>query len=141
MEIKELNCFTEEQYENMKQLMSELSDRLVLTKNDLMMVLKDDNCHLFVVVEEGQIVGSATLCVFHAPSGTKASIEDVVVASAYRGHHMGKRLVEHLLDVAKRYAPMEIQLTSKPARVVANRMYQTLGFKQKETNCYKMLIP
>ncbi len=140
MEIRELLNYTQEEYENLRQLMSELSDRLVLTQMDLMMVIKDSNSHLYVMTDDGKIIGCATLCVFYSPSGAKATIEDVVVASAYRGRHLGRQLVEHLLEEAKVFAPIEIQLTSKPVRVVANGLYQSLGFERKETNCYRMKI-
>ncbi len=140
MEIRELHNYTQEEYENLRQLMSELSDRLVLTQTDLMMVLKDSNSHLYVMTDDGKIIGCATLCVFYSPSGAKASIEDVVVALAYRGRCLGRQLVEYLLKEAKEFAPMEIQLTSKPVRVVANGLYQSLGFERKETNCYRMKI-
>ena len=109
MEIQELLYYTQAQFEDLKQLMSELSDRVNFTQTDLMLVLKDSNCHLYIILEsltpdpsssstklrtgagERRIIGCATLCVFHSPTGTKASIEDVVVSSAYRGQHLGKQ--------------------------------------------------
>ena len=33
-----------------------------------------------------------------------------------------------------------IQLTSNPARVAANRLYQAMGFEHYETNCYKLEV-
>lgn len=141
MEILELHDYTQAQFEDLKQLMSELSDRVNLTQTDLMLVLKDSNCHLYVVLEsEGRIIGCATLCVFHSPTGTKASVEDVVVSSAYRGQHLGKQLMEYVLEQSKTYAPIELHLTSNPKRVAANHLYQSLGFQKKETNCYQMSI-
>lgn len=150
MEIQELQNYTQGQFEDLKQLMTELSDRVNFTQTDLMLVLKDSNCHLYVILEsltpdpslsgEGRIIGCATLCVFHSPTGTKASIEDVVVSSAYRGQHLGKQLMEYVLDQAKEYAPIELHLTSNPMRVAANKLYQSLGFQKKETNCYQMSI-
>ncbi len=140
MEIKELHNYTQKEYENLRQLMSELSDRLVMTQMDLMSVLRAPDSHLYVMTDDGKIIGCATLCVFYSPSGTKASIEDVVVASAYRGRRLGRQLVEHLLKEAKEFAPIEIQLTSKPVRFVANKLYQSLGFERKETNCYRMSV-
>lgn len=141
MEILELHDYTQAQFEDLKQLMSELSDRLNLTQTDLMLVLKDSNCHLYVVLEsEGRIIGCATLCVFHSPTGTKASVEDVVVSSAYRGQHLGKQLMEYVLEQSKTYAPIELHLTSNPKRVAANHLYQSLGFQKKETNAYQMII-
>ena len=150
MEIQELHNYTQAQFEDLKQLIAELSDRVNLTQTDLMLVLKDSNSHLYVILEsltpgtspkgEGRIIGCATLCVFHSPTGTKASIEDVVVSSAYRGQHIGKQLMEYVLEQAKAFAPIESHLTSNPMRVAANKLYQSIGFQKKETNCYQMTI-
>ena len=150
MEILELRNYTQAQFEDLKQLMSKLSDRVNFTQTDLMLVLKDSNCHLYVMVDgltsgdlpegEGRIIGCATLCVFHSPTGTKASIEDVIVSSSYRGQHLGRQLMEYVLDQAKEYAPIELHLTSNPMRVAANKLYQSLKFQKKETNCYQMSI-
>ena len=157
MEIVELKNYTQAQFEDLKLLMSELSDRVNFTQTDLMLVLKDSNCHLYVILEsltsnpssstklrtgagERRIIGCATLCIFHSPTGTKASIEDVVVSSAYRGQHLGKQLMKYVLEQAKAYTPIELHLTSNPMRVAANKLYQSLGFQKKETNCYQMSI-
>lgn len=140
MEIRELHNYTQAQFEDLKQLMSELTDRVNFTQTDLMEVLKDSNCHLYVILDNERIIGCATLCVFHSPTGTKGSIEDVVVSSAYRGQHLGKQLMEYVLEQAKAYAPIELHLTSNPMRVTANHLYQSLGFQRKETNCYQMTI-
>lgn len=77
---------------------------------------------------------------FHSPTGAKASIEDVVVSSAYRGQHLGKQLMEYIIKEATRYALLELYLTSNSKRVVANNLYQSLGFQKKETNCYVMKV-
>ena len=140
MEIQELHNYTQAQFEDLKQLIAELSDRVNLTQTDLMLVLKDSNSHLYVILESEHIIGCATLCVFHSPTGTKASIEDVVVSSAYRGQHLGKQLMEYVLEQAQAYAPIELHVTSNPMRVAANKLYQSLGFQKKETNCYQMAI-
>ena len=140
MEIQVLHNYTQAQFDDLKQLMSELSDRVSLTQTNLLMVLKDSNRHLYVILDGERVMGCATLCVFHSPTGTKASVEDVVVSSAYRGQHLGKQLMEYVLEQAKAYAPIELHLTSNPIRVAANKLYQSLGFKKKETNCYQMMI-
>lgn len=83
--------------------MSQLSDRIIFSETELMMVLKDTNSHLYVIMDDKHIVGCATLCIFHSPTGTKASIEDVVVSSDYRGQHLGKKLMEFVLDQARQF--------------------------------------
>lgn len=156
MKILELKECNPSQFEELKGLMSELTERVVLTPEAVENVLMDANSHLYVILEsftpgpcvsphdckspkvEGRIIGCATLCVFHSPTGRKASIEDVVVSSAYRGQHLGRQLVQHVLEQAKSLAPVELMLTSNPKRVAANGLYQSLGFVRKETNCYRM---
>ena len=140
MEIQVLHNYTQAQFEDLKQLMSELSDRVNFTQTDLMLVLKDSNCHLYVILDGERVMGCATLCVFHSPTGTKASVEDVIVSSAYRGQHLGKQLMKYVLEQAKAFAPIELHLTSNPMRVAANKLYQSIGFQKKETNCYQMTI-
>ena len=140
MEIQELQTYTQAQFEDLKQLMSELSDRVNFTETDLTLVLKDSNCHLYAILDGERIVGCVTLCVFHSPTGTKASVEDVIVSSAYRGQHLGKQLMKYVLEQAKAFAPIELHLTSNPMRVAANKLYQSIGFQKKETNCYQMMI-
>ena len=140
MEIQELHNYTQAQFDDLKQLMSELSDRVSLTQTNLLMVLKDSNCHLYVILDGERVMGCATLCVFHSPTGTKASVEDGIGSAAYRGQHLGKQLMKYVLEQAKAFAPIELHLTSNPMRVAANKLYQSIGFQKKETNCYQMTI-
>lgn len=140
MEIRRLRRYTPQEFAELKQLMSELSQRIYLEENELKAVVKDTNSHLYVLSDREHIIGCATLCVFHSPTGRKASIEDVVVSAEYRGKHLGRLLMEHLLKEARLLAPIELHLTSKPQRVAANRLYQALGFQRKETNVYRIEI-
>ncbi len=140
MLIQELRTYTPSQFDEIKQLMAELSERVVFTERELKNVLADANCHLYVIINEDHIIGCASLCIFHSPTGRKASVEDVVVSSSFRGQHLGRQLLQHIIDQAKSFAPVELHLTSNPKRVSANCLYQSLGFQKKETNCYRMMI-
>ena len=122
-------------------LMKELDPTLSVTPAMLQAAVEDPNIHLFVAVEDGHVIGTASLCVMHCPSETKARIEDGAVASSYRGRGIGRRLMEHMLEFARReLAPVELNLTSRPARVAANQLYRSLGFLPYETNVYKMKL-
>lgn len=134
--IDELKQYDQLEFEQLKLLIEELTDRVELTPATLAAVLDDANCHLYVIKMDERIIGCATLCLYHSPTGTKGTIEDVVVSSAYRGQDLGRQLMEYVLEQAKQYAPLDIYLTSKPKRVAANNLYQSLGFQRKETNCY-----
>ncbi|GAC1361068.1 MAG: hypothetical protein NVSMB4_19130 [Acidimicrobiales bacterium] len=87
-----------------------------------------------------QIVGTLTLVVFRIPTGLRAWIEDVVVDDAARGHGVGAALTEAAIDVATRLGAKTVDLTSRPSREAANRLYQRLGFEQRTSNLYRFTI-
>lgn len=88
--------------------------------------------HFFAAVgDDGHVVGCAMLCVFDTPTGRKASVEDVVVNPACRGQHIGRKLIEHIIDFARlELGDVELHLTSNPRRVAANKLYRPVGFQQ-----------
>jgi L-amino acid N-acyltransferase YncA len=65
-------------------------------------------------------------------------IEDVVVDEKYRGQGLSKQLVTHAVRFVKEQGIPLIMLTSNPTRIAANKLYQKLGFEQKQTNVYRM---
>ena len=85
----------------------------------------------------GAILGSLTLVVFSAPTGPRAWIEDVVVSSDLRGRGVGAALVLDALDRAGAAGCRTVDLTSRPSREAANRLYVRLGFEQRVTNVYR----
>ena len=141
MEIIELNTLSKADTANLVSLMKELTSEKKVTSDMLLATVSDPSTHLFAAVEDGQIIGCASLCVSHTPTGAKGSIEDVVVGSAFRGRHIGRMLMEHIIEYARsEFSPIELHLTSRPAREAANLLYQSLGFYRYETNYYKMNI-
>ena len=89
---------------------------------------------------EEEIVGALTLAIFRIPSGIRAWIEDVVVATESRGQGTGSALVTAAIDVARAEGARTVDLTSRPARKEANRLYRKLGFEQRTTNVYRYTI-
>ena len=142
MEIIELTSpLTAQQVADLLALMPELDAKISVTADMLQAAAADPATHQFAVVEDGHIVGTASLCISHSPTGRKGGIEDVVVSSAFRGRHLGRMLMEHIIAYAReRLAPIEIHLTSRPFRKNANRLYQAVGFQPYETNVYKFPI-
>lgn len=87
--------------------------------------------------ETGAIVGSMTLAMFCIPTGLRAWIEDVVVDEDARGKGVGHLLNERALEIARTAGAKTVDLTSRPSREAANRLYQRLGFVARETNVYR----
>jgi len=92
---------------------------------------------LLVARLDGRIVGSLTLVLFRIPTGLRAWIEDVVVDASARGSGVGEALNRFALDEARRAGATTVDLTSRPSREAANRLYRRLGFVQRETNVYR----
>lgn len=107
-----------------------------LTPDKLTEVIRSECSHLFVAVSDNKIIGMLTLVMFCIPTGTRAWIEDVVVAEEARGQGAGKQLVSEALDLAKSLKAGHVNLTSRSSREAANMLYRRLGFKDRETNVY-----
>lgn len=86
---------------------------------------------------DGSVLGALTLVVFRIPTGVRAWIEDVVVDDAARGRGVGEALSRFALDIALRKGARTVELTSRPSREAANRLYQRIGFEPRETNVYR----
>jgi len=91
--------------------------------------------------ESGLIVGTMTLAMFRIPTGLRAWIEDVVVDEGARGRGVGQVLNERALEIAAAAGARTVDLTSRPSREAANRLYQRLGFVERDTNVYRYDIP
>jgi ribosomal protein S18 acetylase RimI-like enzyme len=88
-------------------------------------------------VPEAPIVGMLTLAVFRIPTGVRAWIEDVVVDEAARGRGVGAALSRRAVELATEAGAKTVELTSRPSREAANRLYRRLGFQPRETNVYR----
>ena len=100
-------------------------------------IVGNANCVLFTARVDGDIVGGLTLAMYPLPTGLKAWIDDVVVDTAARGHGVGEALSRAALDEARRRGAKEVDLTSRPKREAANRLYQRMGFVARDTNVYR----
>lgn len=89
---------------------------------------------------ERPILGMLSLATFEIPTGVRAWVEDVVVDEAARGQGAGLELVEAALERAKEVGARTVDLTSRPSREAANRLYRRAGFAQRETNVYRVAL-
>ena len=112
-----------------------------LGPDDLARITSHDGVTLFVARSEDAVVGMLTLVIFPLPSGLRARIEDVVVDQDTRGHGVGTALTMAALDLACQRGARTVDLTSRAARVAANRLYQQLGFRLRDSNVYRYQLP
>jgi ribosomal protein S18 acetylase RimI-like enzyme len=87
------------------------------------------------------IVGMLTLVTFRLPTGVRAWIEDVVVDGGSRGRGVGEALTLAALEIAADRGAQTVDLTSRPSREAANRLYRRMGFEPRETNVYRFPLP
>ena len=137
--IAELTKSTEEALNAINQLLPQLSANAKgLSLDRLGELVESDNTLIFLGTDEnGCILGMLSLIVIKIPTGNKAWIEDVVVDQAARGKGLGKSLMNHALEQAKKLGAKSIDLTSRPSRESANKLYQALGYEIRETNVYR----
>ena len=103
---------------------------IVASDASVLLIARDERDH-------DRIVGSLTLAMFRIPTGLRAWIEDVVVDAAARGRGVGEKLNRVALELAAAAGATTVDLTSRPSREAANRLYKRLGFEQRATNIYR----
>jgi ribosomal protein S18 acetylase RimI-like enzyme len=91
--------------------------------------------------QQDRIIGSLTLTVFRVTSGVRGWIEDVVVDSSARGRGAGEALCREALRLAGVSGASIVDLTSRPSREAANRLYRRIGFQLRETNFFRYDVP
>jgi ribosomal protein S18 acetylase RimI-like enzyme len=88
----------------------------------------------------GEIIGTLTLTMFPIPTGLRARIEDVVVDEAARGQGAATALTMEALRIARAQGVRNVDLTSRPSREAAGRLYEHLGFQRRDSRQYRFTI-
>jgi ribosomal protein S18 acetylase RimI-like enzyme len=108
--------------------------------DELLEMVSAPSTTVFVARAGEDIVGSLTLVVFRIPTGVRAWIEDVVVDEKARGKGAGEALNRAAIERAASLGAKTVDLTSRPSREAANRLYRRLGFEPRETNVYRYTV-
>ena len=90
---------------------------------------------------QGKIIGALTLVVFRIPTAVRAWIEDVVVDAGARGRGIGELLTREAVSLAAKRGAQTVDLTSRPSRAAARRLYERAGFSIRDTNVYRYIVP
>jgi ribosomal protein S18 acetylase RimI-like enzyme len=108
-----------------------------LSADALKQIVSWDGNYLLIARDGDRVVGMLTLVTFPIPTGLRAWIEDVVVDEAARGQGVGAALTQEAVRQAQAVGARTVDLTSRPTRQAANRLYERLGFELRETNAYR----
>jgi ribosomal protein S18 acetylase RimI-like enzyme len=107
---------------------------------DLQDIVENNWTSMIVAKDEKQIIGMATIHIINNMGKRIAHVDDVVVSDAYRRQGLGTRIISELINVARSRSVSQLRLTSRSARVAANKLYQQLGFNIGKTNVYVMTL-
>lgn len=124
-------------------LVPQLSPSAAVPTPDLIREIVDAQASTVLVArdlrDQVRIVGMLTLIVFRIPTGVRAWIEDVVVDETARGRGVGEALSQEAVRRALALGARTVELTSRPSREAANRLYQRLGFVRRDSNLYRYI--
>lgn len=138
IQIETVSSVTDELVSAFERLVPQLSSSSPPpTREHLEHIVGSDSCSLLIARDGEQIVGSLTLVVFPIPTGARAWIEDVVVDASARGKGVGEALNLRAIEIARAEGAVTVDLTSRPSREAANRLYQRIGFVKRDTNVYR----
>ena len=148
MTVELITAATPEIHEAMGRLIPQLSRSAApMSEADVQRFLAQDSVHLFAFRPDEAdaqgnrpILGMLSLVACEIPTGVRAWVEDVVVDEAARGQGAGFALVEAAVEHAKKVGARTVDLTSRPSREAANRLYQRAGFQLRETNVYRVTL-
>jgi ribosomal protein S18 acetylase RimI-like enzyme len=139
--IEEMIAVTAETVQAFERLMPQLTKGVQSpSRTDLEVMAASGDTFVFLARDpenDDEIIGSATLAIELSPTGRHGWIEDVVVDQAARGKGWGRALTQACLDRAHEIGLHQVNLTSRPSRVAANNLYQSMGFVRRETNAYR----
>lgn len=142
MKIKRITKYSERVFKAVLSMLPQLSSDVDLPDGQYFKaMLAAGNTHFFIAeLDDKQIVGMLTIGICYIPSGIKVWIEDVVVDESQRGKGIGKGLILFALAYSGSFGAKTINLTSRPSRTAANKLYRQLGFVQYETKVYKYFL-
>lgn len=142
MNIIVLRQVTSTTVDDINHLLQELSKGMpMLSLQQLTHKLSKKGFVVVVAYEKDDIVGMASIQFMDVLSGRKAIVEDVVVDESARDQGVGKALMEKLITIAQGWHVSKIDLTSSGRHSAAHGLYESLGFKKRDTNVYRLDLP
>jgi ribosomal protein S18 acetylase RimI-like enzyme len=133
------NDLTNEKLEQLLVVLNQLSSSV--TETTIRNALASSQNQVLVAITDEKIIASTTMAFLYCVTGIRVHIEDVIVDSEYRGKGIAQLLMQEAIDRAKNLHAKTIDLTSRPEREIANKLYAKLGFEKRDTNVYRFVTP
>lgn len=138
VDVEVVNEVTSDVVEAFGRLLPQLSTRAApLDADALSVIVSAPASTLLVARAGGEIVGTLTLVIFPIPTGIRAWVEDVVVDETARGQRVGEALTLEALDIARKAGARTVDLTTRPSREAAGRLYERVGFERRDSRVYR----
>jgi ribosomal protein S18 acetylase RimI-like enzyme len=141
VQVEVLYSVTDEVVEAFGRLLPQLSSSAKPLDAPALAAVADSPAVTVLVARvDGKIIGTLSLAVFQIPTGVRAWIEDVVVDQAHGRKGAGTALVREALRLAEKAGARNVDLTSRPSRETAGRIYERVGFEQRDSRLYRYAI-
>ncbi len=141
MIIKEISATSTQLHSKIVLLLEQLLEKKVnFSMDDFLSIVQSESSILYGAFENDELIGIIILVIINIPTGRQLRIEDVVVDKSQRGKGIGELLTIEAVKRAKKMEISKLALTSNPSRISANKLYQKLGFKLRNTNSYVLTL-
>ena len=138
VQVEVISEITDEVVEAFGRLLPQLSRSAPpLDRAALQNIVSSPAITVLLARSSGVIAGSLTLVMFPLPTGLRAWIEDVVVDESARGQGVGGALTVAAVQRAIAAGARTVDLTSRPSRAAAGRLYERSGFKLRDSRVYR----
>ena len=138
VDVEVLTEVTDEVVEAFERLLPQLSSSAPpLDASGIAAIVASPACTVLLARVDGRIVGTLTLAIFPIPTGVRAWIEDVVTDEAARGRGVGLELTLEAIRLAQAAGARTVDLTTRPAREAAGRLYERVGFELRDSRLYR----
>lgn len=138
--VERVEKVTDEVAAALRALLPQLSSSAPPNDDTLATLCAHEANTVLVARLDDRIVGTLTLVLFPLMTGVRARIEDVVVEEDARGRGVASALTTEALRIASDGGARTVDLTSRPSREAANRLYRGLGFVARDSQVYRYPI-
>jgi ribosomal protein S18 acetylase RimI-like enzyme len=139
-QLERLSDISDDEAKMLRKLSFQLSENSAFDTESLRRSMQRGTTSIFVIRQKAQIIASVSVAFFATPTGNHCRIEDVVVDEKHRGKGLGRRLMSKTIEALREMNVKRVELTSRPSRTVANKLYRSLGFKLRKTNVYEFQL-